>query len=333
MTAPRVAVVISTKDRPRQIRRALASVLACDYPALSVVVVDQSPGSETLEALESWADDPRVQVFKDELPGLARGRNRGVANTNADLVAFTDDDCAVARDWPAALAATFDRCGGAAVVFGSVRTAAYDRSQGFIVGYEPPAVHCERRLRAKTRLEGIGACMAMRRSAWLALGGFDEMLGTGAPLRAGEDADMTVRALLAGYDVCEEPAAVVTHHGFRPWAEGPKVIRDYMYGLGAVYRKMLRLGRLKAARPFMELGARWLIGRPAADLNQVPPRLLRLGAFLGGFRAAGRLPLDRGTGRFEGQTREETPRLESPAKSGTTIPPGTAADRRRPPAS
>ncbi len=138
MNPPEIAVVISTRDRPDQVRRALLSVLACDYPALSVVVVDQSRGPDTMVALDRWADHRRVRILTDGRPGLARGRNRGIEAASADLVAFTDDDCVVARDWPAALAAAFDRCGAAALVFGSVHVPAYDRSQGFIVGYEPP---------------------------------------------------------------------------------------------------------------------------------------------------------------------------------------------------
>ena len=233
MNPPEIAVVVGTRDQPDQVRRALLSVLACDYPALSVVVVDQSRGPDTMVALDRWADHRRVRILTDGRPGLARGRNRGIEAASADLVAFTDDDCVVARDWPAALAAAFDRCGPPLSCSGR---STYPHTIGARASswIRAPAPHCERRLRSKTRLEGIGACMAVRRAAWRTLGGFDEMLGVGAPLRAGEDADRFVRALLAGYDVCEEPAAVVTHHGFRRWDESQRVVHDYMYGLGGV---------------------------------------------------------------------------------------------------
>jgi hypothetical protein len=44
------------------------------------------------------------------------------------------------------------------------------------------------------------------------LGGFDEALGAGAPTRGGEDLDVLVRVLRAGYALAYEPAALVWHH-------------------------------------------------------------------------------------------------------------------------
>jgi GT2 family glycosyltransferase len=90
----------------------------------------------------------------------------------------------------------------------------------------------------------IGAGMAVRRDAVLALGGFDEQLGPGAPLRSGEDRDLAARALTAGWRVYQTPDAMVVHHGFRTWAEGRELTRRDWYGIGAAYAKQVKAGHL-----------------------------------------------------------------------------------------
>jgi glycosyltransferase involved in cell wall biosynthesis len=88
-TWPSVGVVIPTRNRPEQLRQAIAAVLAQDYPGqLQVVVVfDGTPPDEAL------ADGDRVLVISnDRKPGLAGARNRGILCTRSEFVAFCDDD-------------------------------------------------------------------------------------------------------------------------------------------------------------------------------------------------------------------------------------------------
>jgi hypothetical protein len=160
------------------------------------------------------------------------------------------------------------------------------------MAYSPPKFHVVRRICEKARVEGVGACMAVRRSALAAVGGFDEELGVGARLCSAEDTDLAVRALLAGFHVCETPEAAVWHHGFRSWNVGERVIRGYMVGLGAANAKMMRLGKRQAIRPIAALAWRWLVKDPVVDLNHRPPRMARLRSFLLGFRAGLSASLD-----------------------------------------
>lgn len=279
-----IAVVISTLGRPAGAARAVGSVLRANHPALTVWVVDQSNDDATAAALAGWAGDSRFHLVKAPSQGLGAARNLGVSLSDAPIIAFTDDDCEVARGWATALGAAFEHDAQVGMVFGTVFPAEYDRSTGFIPAYLVRRPQSVRGVAAKARVEGIGACMAVRRTTWTALGGFDEALGAGAPLRAGEDADFAVRTLLAGHWVHETPDAVVTHHGFRSFGQGVRLIEGYMVGLGAVNAKMLRLGGWAAMVPVLTLGWRWLAGAPVVDLNHRPPRLARLRAFWRGAR-------------------------------------------------
>lgn len=295
---PGVAVVLSTCDRPGRVVNAVRSVLANDYPDFRLLVIDQSEGKETAEVLSRFESDPRFQRIESHRRGLAAGRNLGVRRSTEPVLAFTDDDCEADCGWIGALVRAFARDGRVGIVYGSVRATGYDPEAGFIVSYEPKGIRVENHISGKARIEGIGGCLGVRRSTWEALAGFDEMLGVGAPLRSGEETDLTVRALLAGIAVCETPEPVVTHHGFHRWSTYGSVVSNYMFGLGAVNAKMLRLGRSEALEPLWQLAWRWAAGRPAADLGRVPSRSLRLKAFAQGWRAAMRLQLARETDHF-----------------------------------
>ena len=135
------------------------------------------------------------------------------------------------------------------------------------MAYTPQRFRVVRNIREKARVEGVGACMAIRRSLLNALGGFDEELGAGAQLYSAEDTDIAVRALLAGFYVCETPDAAVYHYGFRSWDVRDRVVHGYMVGLGAASVKMLRLGKRQAIRPIAALAWRWLAKHPVVDLK------------------------------------------------------------------
>jgi glycosyltransferase involved in cell wall biosynthesis len=85
---PSIGVVIPTRDRPQELRRALTAVLAQDYPG-HVEVVIVFDGSERDESLER----SYVRTLENSRsPGLAGARNSGILSLDTDLVAFCDDD-------------------------------------------------------------------------------------------------------------------------------------------------------------------------------------------------------------------------------------------------
>jgi glycosyltransferase involved in cell wall biosynthesis len=88
---PSVTAVLPTRNRPELLARAVAAVLAQDYPGEInvIVVVDQADPDAELPSF----DDPRVLVVTNERsPGLAGARNTGTLTATTDLIAFCDDD-------------------------------------------------------------------------------------------------------------------------------------------------------------------------------------------------------------------------------------------------
>ena len=85
-----VSVVIPNYNYGRFIGEAVESVLAQTYPIAEIVVVDSESTDETLEVLRKYAD--RVRVIVQENLGVCAARNRGVAETNGEFIAFLDAD-------------------------------------------------------------------------------------------------------------------------------------------------------------------------------------------------------------------------------------------------
>jgi len=85
---PQVSVVLTTKDRPAGLQRALASALAQHDVPVEVVVVDD--GSQPPAQVPA---DPRVRVIRHEQArGACAARNAGLAVADGRWVTFLDDD-------------------------------------------------------------------------------------------------------------------------------------------------------------------------------------------------------------------------------------------------
>ncbi|GAA2391119.1 glycosyltransferase family 2 protein [Dactylosporangium salmoneum] len=88
---PSVGVIVPTRNRPELLRRAVAGIVAQDYPGpvRTIVVFDQH---ETDAGLCRGGDRPLDVLPNLRKPGLAGARNTGIVALDTDLVAFCDDD-------------------------------------------------------------------------------------------------------------------------------------------------------------------------------------------------------------------------------------------------
>jgi glycosyltransferase involved in cell wall biosynthesis len=86
---PRVSVIIPTYNRRDLVREAIASVLAQTYRDFELIVVDDGSDDGTAGVVQEFAG---VRYVYQSNRGVSAARNRGVALSNGELLAFLDSD-------------------------------------------------------------------------------------------------------------------------------------------------------------------------------------------------------------------------------------------------
>lgn len=212
------AVVILTYNSRAFLDDCLASVRRLSTP-VEVVLADNGSTDGTLDHVRrNWPHVRALDLGRNW--GFAGGYNRALAQVTADWLALINPDAAPAPDWLAALlafAAEHPRAAilGGKLLFGGADagqrilqcagTRVTDAGTAFEVGWgEPDRGQYDA---AQITASVPGAALLIRRTAWQALGGFDESYFTYL-----EDVDLCWRAWLAGHEVWYVPQAEARHY-------------------------------------------------------------------------------------------------------------------------
>ena len=188
------SIVVVTKDRPEDLRRALASAAAQNPPAQILVIDDGS--SCDLDAIMTTCP---AAIFhrRDASAGCVARRNEAAELATGDILVSIDDDAAFsAPDIVAATLRLFDdpRVGAVAIPHRDMRR----RSETTPVS--PPD-----ELQATATF--VGCAYAVRRDLFRQLGGFRDDI-----VMQGEESDFAIRLLDAGHFVVLGRGAPVLHY-------------------------------------------------------------------------------------------------------------------------
>jgi hypothetical protein len=126
--ANQVTVVIPLYNKALYVRRSVQSVLNQKYRDFEIIVVDDGStddGASVVEAIR----DPRIRLIRQSNAGVSAARNRGIAESRADLVAFLDADDEWVDDFLETVMSLRRRFPDAAV-FGTAYETSYGRCQG-----------------------------------------------------------------------------------------------------------------------------------------------------------------------------------------------------------
>ncbi len=303
-----ITIAVCTHDRPETLRRALASARAQEPSPDETLVVDNAPTDDaTREMLES--EFPEVRRETEPVLGLDFARNAALREAKGDVVAFVDDDVVLEADAVDVLRRVFadDRvaaCTGrvTALCLDTDGQRLFEANGGFDRGEErvtlPDDEHRPLHGRRAPRIAwalsiGSGSCLAVRREAARAVGGFDEALDLGAALPGGGDHDMMWRLLRAGHRVVYEPELRARHEHRKGRDDALRQIIGHQRGLiamlvksmreagGADRRALVAFLAWRLLKPGVRI-ARRLIGR---DVLPVGALLRMWGACLGGLSA------------------------------------------------
>ncbi len=91
-----VSVIIPTFNRAWALEKAVDSVLAQDYEAIEIIVIDDGSTDNTLDLLEGYGN--KIQVLSQENKGVSAARNLGIKRSHGEFVALLDSDDAWEAD-------------------------------------------------------------------------------------------------------------------------------------------------------------------------------------------------------------------------------------------
>lgn len=227
----RASIIVPTLRRPGDLDRCLAAVnlQVCDFP-FDVIVVDNSSGDpDTRKVVTRW----NARYIVEPNAGLCRARNRGALESNAEFVAYLDDDAVPEADWLSALVSEFDdprvAVSTGKIIPLSVETDAEKLFHRFL----GPAYARPGRMIVDKRTPqwfeicsfggvGHGGNMAFRRSVFEAGFRFNERTGRGTPVNANDEHYAFMKMVDADHSIAYTPSAVVRHAWpatMRSWQE------------------------------------------------------------------------------------------------------------------
>ena len=90
MTRPLVSVIIPVYNAEKYLMSTINSVLGQTYEPLEIIAVNDGSKDKSLEILQSYGR--QIKVIDQTNSGQAAARNRGVAHSRGELVAFLDHD-------------------------------------------------------------------------------------------------------------------------------------------------------------------------------------------------------------------------------------------------
>jgi GT2 family glycosyltransferase len=254
----RVAVVMITRNRADEAVSAVGRL--CALPERpEVVVVDNASSDGTAERLARF--HPRVTVARSTANLGGAGRNVGVALTDAPCVAFCDDDTSWAPGALEKAAALLGSHPDLGLVCGRVLVGDDGREDPICAAMaaSPLPVRPER---PGFPVLGFLACSAaVRRSAFLAVGGFERRFVVG-----GEEELLALDLAAAGWGLAYVPEVVVHHH---PSARRDTGHRRRVQARNALWASWLRhppdLVRARTARLGREALSDAAVRRGVAD--------------------------------------------------------------------
>ncbi|WP_353513990.1 glycosyltransferase family 2 protein [Thermus sp. LT1-2-5] len=233
-SGPAFSLIISTRGRDWELARLLTSLTEQSFKDFEVIIVDQNEDDRVFKIIANFKDVLPI-TYLTSPPGLSLGRNVGLKVCRGKYVAFPDDDSTYFPNTLAEAVRYLDMY------------ASLDSRLGGVVGVR--ADHWEESDCADQRRCNMGARISIsdvfrKASSYLlffkreAVYDFDETLGVGSgtPWGSGEEIDLMLQAMKAGYRFYMV-STVCVYHPFKEEIGNPSRTRSYLRGVGRVMRK------------------------------------------------------------------------------------------------
>ena len=102
---PLLSIIVPCYNMSQYVRRTIDSLIANDYPAKQLILVDDGSTDGTLAILHEYAARHRfIEVVTKPNGGVSSARNAGLDHARGEYVTFVDSDDEVASDYMAVIA-------------------------------------------------------------------------------------------------------------------------------------------------------------------------------------------------------------------------------------
>ena len=280
----KISVVIPTLNEEKYIKQCINSIFDNSIKPFEIIICDGGSIDRTKIIAKMYR---KIVVFDNIDKTAASGRNIGIEHAKGDIIAFTDGDCFVDKNWIKNIQHCFS-------------TRNIDGLRGRIIAAEPENIFesfwnnlawnilmnyddTPRLIFNKTIRECLTtANCAYKKEVLLKLNGFDPWFGNNA-----EDADLSWRALDEKFILYYDPSVIVSAHGVTTL----KDIRQKSFRNGISSSKLQkRHGSFFNFDPLIHKLwwrnlASCLKGVPSASLNLTQVTWHLLGKYWGSFKA------------------------------------------------
>ena len=251
--APKITVMVCTRERPERLKTCLESLLAQEYPNFSILVIDNFPVTDRTKTVIDDLGSPLITYVLQPDKGVCRAKNLGIEMAGDGIVASIDDDETADPHWLAELARGFAEHPEADAVTGVMapgeletwaqvwfeQYGGHNKLRGFTPAvFSPQTAHVQSPLYPLPSF-GSGGNVAFRTSSLNRIGGFDIALGPGTASMSNEDTRVFTDLLCSGGTVVYQPTAVTRHFHRRSVEELRTQMLGYGVGLTAFYASLV----------------------------------------------------------------------------------------------
>jgi len=191
-----VSIIIPIKNRVSYLPNLIKNLSNLNYPQYEIIIVDDCSTDNTKDLLKQY---PIKKILLEKSVGSAKARNIGIKEAKNDIIALTDSDCFVSRNWLKDLVPflhTYDVVGGKVIFCDDIENKLN------------PSITNETVISKDSPVNFINtSSMVFKKDLWNLTSGF-------LNYRL-EDVEFSWRLLKKGYKLFYASKGLVIHHGTR----------------------------------------------------------------------------------------------------------------------
>ncbi len=217
-----VSIVVPVKNRCDLLPNLIKNLSNLDYPEYEIIIVDDCSTDDTKKLLQNY---PIKSIILEKPVGSAKARNVGIKEANNDIIALTDSDCLVSKNWLRRLVPylnNYDVIGGRVIFCDDTE-----------MKFNPFNIKSETVLSKNSSINFLNTSnMIFKKEIWKISGGF-------LNYRI-EDLEFSWRLLKKGFKLIYSPKGLVIHYGNRTPLQNIKKYLQY----GKSYSKIAAIHKM-----------------------------------------------------------------------------------------